>query len=196
MHRENVLQPPELWKPHPITRPAHSRTHTHCLMSRYLTSASWQPHLSSRSYLQRSIVRLHQGRLQALAHVANQGGCRLNYGSTSRTQDEQKHMRRRRWFNERIKHISTLAIKRLLHRHLHVVRARNSPTPAFIEDPRIKGFFFSPSSSFLHSPFFPWDVSFSLRPGSLLEIRTGKAFFFFFPPVSNLWVLFFYRALR
>lgn len=31
---------------------------------------------------------------------------------------------------------------------------------------------------FLHSPFFPWDVSISLRPSSLLDIRTGKAFFF------------------
>lgn len=52
---------------------------------------------------------------------------------------------------------------------------RNSP--AFVENQRIKGPPRRPAS-FLHSPFFPWDVSVSLRPGSLLDIRTGKAFFF------------------
>lgn len=80
-------EPPE---PHPLTSP----THTHSPILCYLTRASWQPHLSYRLYLRRSSVRLHQGLLQALAHVANQGRCRLNYVSTSCGQNEEKHMRR------------------------------------------------------------------------------------------------------
>lgn len=38
-------------------------------------------------------VRLHQGLLQTLAHVAKQKGCRLNYKSPLCGKNEQKHMR-------------------------------------------------------------------------------------------------------
>lgn len=112
-----------LWTP-----PAPStHAHTPCLRAQYFTISpepSWQPEPPCGPYLRSSTVRLHQGLVQALAHVANQGGCRLNYDSASCGQNEQKHMCRRCWFNENIKHISTLTVKRL-HRHLHVVGMRN-----------------------------------------------------------------------
>lgn len=167
MHGKNASQSLASETPPSNIPYTYTKTHTHSPVPCYLTRASWQPHLSYRLYLRRSSVRLHQGLLQALAHVANQGRCRLNYVSTSCGQNEEKHMRRCRWFNEHIKHISTLTIKRL-HRHLQAKEfsSRISLKPAH------QGFSF-----FFALSLFPWgDVSVSLRPGSLPEIRTGKAF--------------------